>query len=407
MTRPAHVPAHLVVDYEAFGTEAPEELMAQVEQWRAIGPVVWTDRNGGHWVVISEPGVRTVLEDTQSFISSAPGRGVTLITSERPLHVPIEMDGAEHREYRKILMPLFSPGRVQLLQDTVRELCRALIDEIAARGECDVVTDFARPIASTMFLQMVDWPLEDRFQLEAWVEQSLNGRPGASLEELGRLKVEALASMAEYAEARIDERRGGSRDDMTTTIMNATLRSGDPIPDDKLVRMMVLLLLAGLDTTQSVLSRSLDFLGTHPEQQAQVRAAGADLTQTVEELVRYHTPAVPNRTAVSDKEIEGVLIKAGDTVQCLLGAANRDGGAFADPLTVDFDRPINRHVAFSAGPHKCIGSALARIILSVALEEFHKSFSDYRVVESQGHIGSVWGMNSVHLAVEPAAIATA
>jgi cytochrome P450 len=120
----------------------------------------------------------------------------------------------------------------------------------------------------------------------------------------------------------------------------------------------------------------------------------------VEELLRWNTPAVPNRTAMEDVELGGVRIAAGDTVQCLLQAANRDEDEFPNASTTDFTRTVNRHVAFSVGVHKCIGAALARVILASALDEFHRQISDYRVIDSKSHIGAVWGMNSVRMSLK-------
>ncbi|MGC4934792.1 cytochrome P450 [Gordonia sp. DT30] len=406
-TRPPNVPEQLVVDYDAFGTETPEELLAKAEEWRKLGPVVWTDQNHGHWVVLGTPEVRVVLSDPRKFSSSKPGQGITLTRTERELHVPIEMDGVDHREYRKILMPLFTPARVRVLEDQARRISGELLDDMVKAEECDIVADFARPLASAMFLSLVDWPLDDRHKLEVLVEQELNP-PGATREEKAAAKGEAVKQLAAYCRERIEIRRRAPADDMTSTILNATLADGSPIPENRLIPMMVLLCLAGLDTTQSVLSRSLDYLGRNQEAQAEFRDNLDLLPTMIEELLRWNTPAVPNRTAMEDFELGGVQIVAGDTVQCLLQAANRDEDEFPDAWSTDFTRTVNRHVAFSVGPHKCIGSALARVILNAALDEFHTRIHGYHVVDSKAHIGAVWGMNNVRMSLttsrEPATV---
>lgn len=397
-TRPVHVPERLVVDYDGLASEeTAAELLARARDWQALGPVVWTDSNHGHWVALSAELNRYILSNTDKFSSAKPGQGITLTRSERELHVPLELDGAEHRRYRKVLTPLFSPARVRKLEDQVRDLAAGLIDGMLAKDVTDIVADFSRPLASSMFLGLVDWPLEDRHVLEPIVERELNGRRGESKEEKARTKSEAVQELAAYVRARVAERQQNPADDMTTVLINATLDDGSTIPESRLIPMLVLLCLAGLDTTQSVLSRSLDYLGRHDDAQDYFRSHLDALPGMVEELLRWSTPAVPNRTVVEDCELGGVQMRAGDTVQCLLQVANRDKNDFDAPWSFDLDRPRNRHVAFSVGPHTCIGSGLARVMLKTALDEFHRKVDRYAVVDSESHTGAVWGMRSVRM----------
>jgi cytochrome P450 len=399
-SRTSHVPDRLVVDYDAFGPESAEELLRKAREWRKLGPVVWTDHNYGHWVVLAAADVRRVLSQPQIFSSSKPGQGITLTRSERELHVPLELDGDEHRQYRKLLTPLFSPVRVRTLEVQARRISRELLDDMVEKQECDIVADFARPLASAMFLGLVDWPMSDRHRLEELVELVINGFPGASQDEQAQVKGQAIAEMGAYCRERVLERRRNPTEDMTSVILNSTLADGNTIPDSRLIPMLILLCIAGLDTTQSVLSRSLDYLGRNDSARAAFRANLDNLPTMVEELLRWNTPAVPNRTVMQDVELGGVQMLAGDTVQCLLQAANRDDDEFPDASTADFNRTANRHVAFSVGVHKCIGAALARVILGSALDEFHSRIEDYRVIDSTSHTGAVWGMTNVRMSLE-------
>jgi cytochrome P450 len=400
--RPAHVPAELVVEYNAFSGEPIEEQMEKAEQWRALGPVVWSDSNGGHWIVLSIDGVRDVTGRPGIFSSAEPRKGITLVQVDRDLHIPIELDGDVHRQYRKILVPLFSPRRVQLLEESAREIARDQLTNFVSSGRCSVVDDYARPIASAMFMRLMDWPLADCHRLEELADLQLNGRPGATQEELGATKLEANRQIDEYCRERIAERSAALADDMTSVLIQSTLADGEPVPAGQLVRLLRLLMIAGLDTTQSVMSQSIAYLGRHADAQEYVRTHRDDMAAIVEELLRWNTPAMPNRTATADTEICGVPIRAGDTVHCLLSAANRDRGLVENPWTVDFTRTVNRHVAFSGGPHKCIGGPLARVILGAALDEFHQAVSSYRVREAESHTGAVWGMTRVVVDLTPA-----
>lgn len=407
MTRPDHVPAELVIDYNAFGTESIDELHVKIEKWRQLGSLLWTDHNGGHWVALSMGVCREVLSSPERFHSSEPRKGVTVIEVERPLSIPIEMDGAEHRQYRRVLLPLFTPKRVRILEDTVREVARSLLSTFVPTGSCDVVRDYGRPLASTMFLGLIDWPLEDRKTLENLAEISLNGRPGDTPEQRGQTKVDASAQLSAYARRQVEARRTGevrNEEDMTSVIMNSRLDDGTSIPDDKLVELLRLVLIAGLDTTQSVLSQTFAQLAVKPEWQEHLRLHRDRIPKIIDEFLRWNAPAMPSRTTTEDTELDGIRIRAGDTVHLVLAAANRDETEIPDAGTINLDRGLKSHGAFSMGPHHCVGAALARVVLTAALDEFHQAVGPYRLVEAESHIGSVWGMNRVELSLEAAQV---
>ena len=389
MSRPSHVPAELVVDYDAYADVSIEKQISNFEGWRSVGPVVWTDSNSGHWIVLSMSGCRSVLSDATTYSSAKPGQGTALVQVERPPLVPIEMDGAEQRQYRKVLIPLFSPQRVSLMEATVRDIARSLIDEFVERGSCEAVAEYARPLAGAMFMQLMDWPLADRHQLEHLVNLEINGPPEATTaEERAAAKRRAHEELGTYVEARLAERRESPdrAADMTTVLMNSTINDGELMPEDNLVSMLRLLAIAGLDTTQSVLSQTLSYLSEHTDAQAYVREHRSEIPRLVEEFLRLGAPALPSRTATVDCVLEGVKIAAGDTVHVPLPASNRDSGEFENPFILDLTRVVNRHVAFSVGPHKCIGAALARVVLAVALEEFHDAIGSYRSINSDSHV---------------------
>jgi cytochrome P450 len=251
-----------------------------------------------------------------------------------------------------------------------------------------------------MFLRLMDWPLEDREMLEHWVERELNGFPGATPDELRKAKTEALEMMREYCRGKLAVRRADPRDDMTSAVIAASV-DGEPIPDDVLVAILNLLMIAGLDTTQSVTSQSIAQLAARPESQDFVRQHPEHMPAIVEELLRFNAPAAPNRTAVADTEIEGVAIAAGDRVHCMVQAGNRDETEFAHPAVIDFAREVNRHMTFGLGHHKCIGASLAKVVIGAALQELHTVIPPYSLVSSSSHLGGVWGMNKVVISFEP------
>ena len=396
---PTHVPPDRVVDFNAYDQGVIYDVLALAEEWRGLGPIVWTPRNGGHWVILGAEETRVVLSDSQVYSSSTPKRGVTVLEIERELHVPIEMDGDEHRQYRRVLTPLFSPGRVASLQEKISDLATNLASQIATKGSCEFVTDYARPLVSAMFLGLLDWPLEDRLKLEKLADLSLNP-PGETMQERGANKAKATAEIDDYVRQRIAERRGAPADqDTTTRIMNSTIFDGQAIPDDKLVSMMRLVMIAGLDTTQSVLSQAITYLGRNPDAQQYVREHLSELGPIVEEFLRLGAPALPSRIAEEDVEIGGVSVKKGEALMLMLPVANRDAGEFSDPLVHDLVRSVNRHLAFAVGPHKCIGAPLARVVLATALRRFHEQVPAYETRDAASHVGAVWGMDHVDLTI--------
>ncbi|MCW2494474.1 cytochrome P450 [Jatrophihabitans sp.] len=401
MTRPAHVPEDLVVDFDTLGDLKIDEMHARARGWRADkGSVVWTDHNGGYWVVLGAAEFRRGLIETETFNSAS--RGIKLVDIEdREVLVPIELDGPEHTQYRRVLNPFFAPRRMRVLEEQVRKVARDLLAGIAPKGRCDVVTEYARPLASSMFLSLVDWPLEDREILERLVSLQVNGMPGKSPEENQRIQTDALHELAAYCERQITSRRENPRDDLTTQLINATV-DGEPIPDSRLVAgIMPTLVAGGLDTTQSVTSQTIRLFAEDPSRQDYLREDGTRLHGVVEEILRYAAPVGPLRAAIQDTELAGVSIKSGDRLHFMSQLANRDPAEFDDPAELHLDRESNRHLSFGLGPHRCIGAALGRVVLAVAIEEFHLAIPTYHLVHSDSQLGAVWSMRSVIVEWDP------
>lgn len=396
MNRPTHVPEHLVVDYDVFGSKQIDEIKDEATRWRTEkGPVVWSDQHGGHWVVLDAELIRQGLTDVTKFDSSSRGVKISAI-SNRERMVPIELDGGEHAEYRRMLNPLFTPARTKLLGDKAQVIANALLDEIVTKGSCDVVSEYARPLASTMFLGLVDWPLDDRKQLEHWVELELNGIAGQTAEQNAVTQGEAIKQITDYCMEQVALREGKpAGDDMTSYLMSTAAIDGQPLPPNRLIGMLMLLMIAGLDTTQSVTSQGIGALALDPSKQEYLRSHPDELPMIVEEILRYTGPAGPNRAAVRDIELGGVLMKEGDRVNFMVPVANRDPSEFGSPDELDFEREVNRHMTFGLGPHKCIGAALARTVLVEAFSHLHRRLPVYRLAQSSSHLGGVWGMNEV------------
>jgi cytochrome P450 len=327
---------------------------------------------GGHSVTISRyDDVLWALKHPEVFSS----KDVVKIGNDVPL-IPLSVDPPDHAKYRRLLDPQFSPKRMADLEPEARALVNEIIDEFVGKGECDFHEDFATPLPSTIFLALMGLPKEDLPQFLLWRDDTI--RPVADATATAEEKREAAGKAIEdYFETKIAEKRAHPDDRLLSTLVHGEIE-GRPLTHDELIGTTHLLLLGGLDTVTATLDCMIAYLAAHPDRRDAIVADPELASGAIEELLRTETPVmVVPRLIAQDAELGGVALQAGDHAVLLLGAANLDEGEFPDPDTVGFDRPGNRHLAFGGGPHRCLGSHLARLELKVALEEFHRRITDY------------------------------
>jgi cytochrome P450 len=275
-------------------------------------------------------------------------------------------------------------------------VCRRLVDGFASAGACDLVADFAKPLPTTIFVGMMGLPYAEASQLLTWNDALLHAYDNPDARR------EAATNIDRYLADAVDRRRsgGGPADDLIGVLLSA--RIGDrPITDEEILDCLFLLLIAGLDTVTAMLGFSFWTLARRPDLQRRIVEDPAVVEDAVEELLRAHAIVNPARTATADTTIaDGVEVHAGDRVLLATALATRDPAEFEHPDLIDFDRKENRHLAFGAGPHRCLGSHLARIELRVALQEFHQRIPPYRLAPGQDpmiHGGGVFGIDRLGL----------
>ncbi len=310
-------------------------------------------------------------------------KGVVDIGGEFPL-IPLSVDPPEHRKYRRLLDPEFSPQKMAELEDEMRKYVNEAIDVFADRGECDFHEDFASPLPSTFFLALTGLPHEDLPNFLKWRDDTI--RPNSpDFDEQERIRKEAGAAIEEYFEAALEEKRRNPDDRLFTRMVNGEV-DGRPLTRAEMLGACHLLLLGGLDTVTATLDCMIVYLARHPERRAALVADPSCIPHAVEELLRHQTPVmmVP-RAVIQDHEMGGVQLKVGDSVTLMIGAANVDAEEFDGCTDARFDRATNRHLAFGGGPHRCLGSHLARLELRVALEEFHRRIPEYELVREDIH----------------------
>ena len=300
--------------------------------------------------------------------------------TERPM-IPQQIDPPAQTRYRKLLDPLFSRKRSLELEPEVRRQANQLIDKFIDDGECEFDRAFAIPLPCSVFLTLLGLPYEN---LELFLEIK-DGiiRPHMKtqdLEEMVQVRREAGRKSYEYFEKEIDARQAKPRgDDLLDAFLSFEI-DGEKLSRNEILDICFLTLIAGLDTVTATLGCDVAFLAANPDQRRKIVDDPALIPGAVEELLRWETPviAVPRKLS-RDVTVGGLELKEGEMVTLLLGAANLDDAEFDACDTVDFERERNRHLAFGGGPHRCLGSHLARMELRVALEEWHRRIPDYQV----------------------------
>jgi cytochrome P450 len=339
-------------------------------------PVARAAITGGP-VIASYEDVTWALRHPEIF-SSAMDLQVALGT-ERPM-IPQQIDPPEQTKYRKILDPRFSRKRMQELAPAVRADANSLIDRLIDRGECEFDRDFAIPLPCNAFLHLMGLPAQE---LETFLRLK-DGiiRPHMrtqNMQEAQQIRLDTGKEIYAYFRDLIGVRRRAPQDDLMTYLVEVELQ-GERLSDNEILDICFLFLLAGLDTVTATLGCNIAYLAANPEQRRRLVDHRNLVDGAVEELLRWETPVtgVP-RVLRQDVTLRGVTMRKGELVTLLLGASNTDDLEFGNAEDVDFARERNRHLAFGAGAHRCLGSHLARMELRVALEEWHRRIPDYAI----------------------------
>lgn len=304
--------------------------------------------------------------------------GAIQLGSPRPL-IPLQVDPPDHAKYRRLLDPLFSPKATEAMEADVRALATRLLDTFTGRDACDFHAEFAVPFPCTIFLQLMGLPLEELDLFLEWKDGII--RPSVDTpfdnDAVCAARDRTGQAIDEYFEAAIEQRRRRPADDLLTHFVTDEI-DGERLDRDEILGICYLFLLGGLDTVTASLDCMVARLATHPEERQELVDDPSRIPSAIEELLRYETPVtgVP-RLLTQPAVIAGQELPAGTQVMLLLGAADDDEHAFPHADVVDLGRDVNRHFAFGAGPHRCLGSHLARRELRVALEELHLRFPEY------------------------------
>lgn len=315
---------------------------------------------------------------------------------ERPL-LPLDLDGPEHRKYRRLLDPLFSAKQLAPLEPAMRQLMRDLLDRFHGNGGAELYQSLCVPLPSTVFLQMLGMPLTQADDLIDFVDATLHPVGETPEEDAAHLRIAADRTYR-YIEEEMDRRvsAGVLGEDLLGHMMTTEVE-GEKLTRLEILDITYLLVIAGLDTITSSLSCMLLWLAEHPDERHWIlEDPDARWGPAIEELLRWFSPALfGKRWAAKDLVVAGVEVPAGAELFAVASCANLDADIFEDPLTIDLTRSPNRHIAFASGPHRCLGSHLTRLELRVALDEFHRRIPDYEVTAGETPIRDNAGVRRV------------
>lgn len=390
---PVHVPSDLVRDVDIYGLQEIDRDIHQA--WKTIQDgspsLIYSPRNGGHWIPMRAHVIERVLSDYSTFISGGawvppnpPG--------QLPL-IPIQSDGEMHRAYRSFIMPFVLGKPLRGAIERARSLAAELIEGFRPNGECDFAIDFAQHLPIEVFLSLVDLPSDDRPYL-------------ASLAEVVRMadvpaRLAAFTKLNEYVAGYVDQRIANPGTDMISVIANGSVL-GRPMTREEIIGECTQVLVGGLDTVASMMGFIAAHLAVNVPLRQRLCAEPHLIEKRVDEIIRRFGVAAPARQAVKDVEFDGILIKAGDPIFVATALHGLDESRWRDPMTIDLDRTTTGtdFQTFGSGPHRCPGAALARSEIILFLEEWLKRIPDYTLVPDRPMVtgsGSVTGVLSLPL----------
>jgi cytochrome P450 len=400
---PDHVPESLVYDFDmfldsAYRTDPHKRIMQIIAE---APPIFWTPRNGGHWMLIGHQANFEAARDIEGFSNEMiPHSQLEELLAQMPddqeripMAYPITLDPPLHTKYRLPLQRVFSPQHINTLKDSIRELAEEIIDEVVDKGECEFMATVAERLPVEVFLKMLGLPLDKTPEYRALVKAHL-----AEIQPDPSKAVQRLQQVAAVMRDTLLERRENPQDDIISMLWQVEI-DGKPTTLEDLENYGVLLFIAGLDTVMQGMGHGIRHLAMNPQLQQMLREQPERMSQTTEELLRRYTFTVPPRRVGKDMEFQGVQMKEGERAMLFLPAADLDPREYPHPERFDLERE-SAHIAFNAGPHRCLGSHLARVELNILYEEWLARVPEFRLDPARPpkfNGGHVVGVEELHL----------
>ncbi len=346
-----------------------------IDIWNSVReqcPMASTERYGRAFMPVTLDAITQVANDTENFSSIWVNVGRT--DAPRTPAPPITSDPPDHHDHRRLLLPAFSPKKINLMEEEMREFCRSLIADLDGMPNADAAEHYSQHIPVHGICRLTGIPETDADLFRDWIYRNFQLAPRDN-----SVRVQVNQEMTSYIDGILNDRLENPRDDMLTEIANAEI-DGEPVEWALKNGYIKLLIIAGIDTTWSAIGSGLWHFAQHPDQVQRLVSVENDdfLWQTAsEEVLRYYAPVTMARKVIGETEVAGCPVHPGDQMLLPFPAANHDPEAFENPGEFILDRERNRHVAFGLGIHRCVGSNLARLELLIGLQEWLRAFPDY------------------------------
>jgi len=395
--------ARPVCDYDVLDRAFYQDPHPAYAWMRANRPIFWDEANE-IWVVSRHADVSYVSVHSDLFCS---GQGV------RPkggaMLSLIGLDGERHVRQRRLLNQGFTPRMIRSMEPRVRQVVTDVLDDIADRSACDFVTDIAIPVPLVVIAELMGLPVQDRVQLGHWSDRMMGGEGRSdpndpTVVDAGTAFGEYVAYLSDMVEERRQALRQGRAvpDDLVSILVGADedgmLESNEELAHDELTMFLIVLLVAGNETTRNALSGGIWALNQFPGEWQQLRENPKSFETMADEIARFVSPVISfSRTATQETDLAGQRIAEGEKVLMLYQSANRDESVFEDPDSLRVSRTPNPHLAFGVGPHVCLGVNLARLEIRVLFEELTKRLPDMVVASG---VTPVYGEHALVHAIE-------
>jgi cytochrome P450 len=397
MTTRPDIPSDIVLDVDHLTAEFNRDELAISNGIRQRCPVAWNPRYGGFWFATGYEAVAQIAKDGETFAHKYEpnaGDGIDYygeLGIPRPEGQPAlgigEIDGPFHLALRRALNPIFTPQAVERMRPFTEQSVHWFLDQKIADGHMDLVLDFASPVPAILTMRMMGLPYDD-WQMYADLFHSTMAFNQES-DEYRRVVAQVPEMMADVI-AFANTRRGDPHDDLTSFLVQFEFQ-GERLSDEQLIGILWNLIGGGVDTTTSLTSWSFFHLGTHPGVRQQLIEHPELYRSAADEYLRYYSVnQTLSRTVTRDVELRGQQLRRNDRVLISWLAANHDEHEFERPDEVLLDRAPNRQIGFGLGPHRCIGSHLARHMFEVMVRGVLERLPDYElaVAEPDQYLGS-------------------
>jgi cytochrome P450 len=391
---PAHVREELIFDYDYladYRIDRAGDVQLGYHALHAEAPdIFYSPRNGGFWVITRLDLMSKVLPDTEHFSNRV--LEIPRIYSDN-LMIPLNLDPPDHLPFRMVLMRHFDPKSIRAMEPKIRAWANRLIDVFIDKGSCEFAEEIGAGFPVSVFMELMGYPLERFEEFRSIMHDFFN--PEISAPDRVEVQNKIIGIVSEYFE----ERRKQPRDDLLTRLLKEQVK-GRPLTSDELNSIGFLLFLAGLDTVANTLTFTFNHLAQAPELQARLVAQPEVIPTFVEEALRRFSIVQQPRICKKDVEFQGVQFREGDMVVCSLPLAGMDERKNPNPETFDIDRQNRAHIAFSTGPHTCIGNYLARLEMKVLTEEWTRRIPTFRRkpgTKPEWRSGGVAALAKVHL----------